>query len=104
MPLTVCPLSNVSLKVASEMTSHPLATMLERGLKVTVNSDDPAYFGGYVDDNFDAVTEAGLVGPAELATLARNSIEASFADPGRKRRLLGELEATLTDQHDPAGQ
>jgi adenosine deaminase len=104
VPLTVCPLSNVSLKVVGEMTSHPLATMLERGLKVTVNSDDPAYFGGYLDDNLDALTTAGLVGPAGLAALARNSIEASFADPGRKRQLLDELEATLTDQHNPAGQ
>src|SRR6476659_10149492 len=78
VPLTVCPLSNVRLHVVSEIASHPLATMLERGLMVTVNSDDPAYFGGYVDDNFDALIEAGHLGPADLATLARNSIEASF--------------------------
>lgn len=104
VPLTLCPLSNVSLKVASEIASHPLPTMMERGLKVIVNSDDPAYFGGYVDDNFDALTEAGLIGPADLATLARNSIEASFAAADRKRELVDELDATLAEQHHPAGE
>jgi adenine deaminase len=101
VPLTVCPLSNVSLKVVSEIASHPLATMMELGLNVTVNSDDPAYFGGYVDDNFDALIEAGHLGPADLAKLARNSIEASFADSGRKRQLVEELDAALADQHGP---
>ena len=95
LPLTVCPLSNVSLRVVGSIASHPLPTMLERGLKVTVNSDDPAYFGGYVDDNFDALVEAGHLAAADLATLARNSIEASFADPHRKRELMGELDAAL---------
>jgi adenosine deaminase len=101
VPLTVCPLSNVSLQVVSEIASHPLATMMERGLKVTVNSDDPAYFGGYVDDNFDALIEAGHLGPADVAKLARNSIEASFADSGRKRQLVEELDAALAGQHGP---
>lgn len=97
VPLTVCPLSNVSLKVVDSFASHPLPTMMERGLKVTVNSDDPAYFGGYIDDNFDALVETGHVAPVDLATLARNSIEASFADPYRKRNLMAELEAALVD-------
>ena len=104
VPLTVCPLSNVRLKVVSEIGSHPVATMLERGLMVTVNSDDPAYFGGYVDDNFDALIEAGHLGPADLATLARNSIEASFADSGRKRQLVEELDASLASLHEVPGQ
>lgn len=95
LPLTVCPLSNVSLRVVGSIASHPLPTMLERGLEVTVNSDDPAYFGGYVDDNLDALVEAGHLAAADLATLARNSIEASFADPHRKRELMGELDAAL---------
>ena len=97
VPLTVCPLSNVSLRVVDSIAAHPLPTMLERGLKVTVSSDDPAYFGGYVDDNFDALVEAGLLSPDDLATLARNSIEASFADPRRKRELMGELDAARAD-------
>jgi len=91
----VCPLSNVSLKVVDEIASHPIARMLQLGLKVTVNSDDPAYFGGYVDDNLDALVGAGHLLPDDLATLARNSIESSFADAVRKRQLLNELEAAL---------
>ena len=71
---------------------------------VTVNSDDPAYFGGYVDDNFDAVIKAGHLGPADMATLARNSIEASFAESGRKRELVEELAASLASSHVPPGE
>jgi adenosine deaminase len=71
--------------------------MLERGIKVTVNSDDPAYFGGYVDDNLDALTHAGHLTSADLVTLARNSIEASFADPRRKQQLLNELDVALSE-------
>ena len=97
VPLTVCPLSNVSLRVVDDIASHPLSTMLERGIKVTVNSDDPAYFGGYVDDNLDALTQAGHLTRADLVTLARNSIEASFADPGRKQQLLDELGVALSE-------
>jgi adenosine deaminase len=97
VPLTVCPLSNVSLGVVEDLASHPLSTMLERGIKVTVNSDDPAYFGGYVDDNLDALTHAGHLTGADLVTLARNSIEASFADPGRKQQLLDELGVALSE-------
>jgi adenosine deaminase len=95
VPLTVCPLSNVSLGVVEDLASHPLSTMLERGIKVTVSSDDPAYFVGYVDDNLDALTGAGHLKGADLVTLARNSIEASFADPGRKQQLLDELGVAL---------
>ena len=58
IPLTVCPLSNVKLRVFERLEQHPLAVMLEHGLRVTVNSDDPAYFGGYVGDNFSAVRDA----------------------------------------------
>jgi adenosine deaminase len=103
VPLTVCPLSNVRLRVVNDLSSHPLATMLECGLKVTVNSDDPAYFGGYVDDNFEALIEAGHVGPEDLAQLARNSIEASFAAPGRKQQLLEQLDTALADRDRAAG-
>ncbi|MFC9786180.1 adenosine deaminase [Rhodococcus sp. NPDC127528] len=89
VPLTVCPLSNVRLRVVENLAQHPLRRMLEAGLLVTVNSDDPAYFGGYVDDNFARLqAELGLT-DAERETLARNSIHASFASDERKAELLG---------------
>jgi len=83
IPLTVCPLSNVKLRVYDTIRDHPLRTMLERGLKVTINSDDPAYFGGYVNENYIAVADALALTEAELEQIARNSFEASFfqADP-----------------------
>jgi adenosine deaminase len=90
-PLTVCPLSNVRLRVVNDIGEHPLPVMLHRGLNVSINSDDPAYFGGYLDDNVTAVRHAcGLDEPA-LATLARNSVTASFADDSRKAELLAEI-------------
>jgi adenosine deaminase len=98
VPLTVCPLSNVSLKVVESIASHPVRGMLDRGLKVTINSDDPAYFGGYLDDSFDALTRAGHVTPDDLARLARNSIDASFASADRKRELTEELDSMVREQ------
>lgn len=87
IPLTVCPLSNVRLRVVSDLSQHPLPAMLEDGLLVTVNSDDPAYFGGYIDDNYTAL---GL--PYQtLCQLAANSIQASFLDNARKSALLSEI-------------
>jgi adenine deaminase len=93
VPLTVCPLSNVKLRVFPSMREHPIKRMLEAGLCVTVNSDDPAYFGGYVADNFQAAWEGLGLELGDLHQVAKNSFEASFLDEGRKRRLLGELEA-----------
>lgn len=93
VPLTVCPLSNVRLRVFDDMTHHPLKMMLDRGLFVTVNSDDPAYFGGYVNDNYVAVRQALALSNEELALLARNSFEASFLDEATKARYLAEVEA-----------
>ncbi len=92
-PLTVCPLSNVKLRVFGSMREHPLKRMLEQGLCVTVNSDDPAYFGGYVADNFLAAREEIGLDLDDLHRVAENSFRASFLDEGRKRHLLGELEA-----------
>lgn len=80
IPLTVCPLSNIKLRVFDRMEDHPLRTMLARGLKVTINSDDPAYFGGDVNENYVAVAEALGLTREELEQLARNSFEASFTD------------------------
>jgi adenine deaminase len=81
MTLTVCPLSNLKLCVVSDLVDHPIDAMLAKGLKATVNSDDPAYFGGYVADNYRAVVTARGLGKAELATLARNSFSGSFLPP-----------------------
>ena len=81
-PLTVCPLSNVKLRVIERLEQHPLALMVEHGLCVTVNSDDPAYFGGYVGENYSAVRRALLLDDDVLIELARHSFEASFLDEG----------------------
>lgn len=93
VPLTVCPLSNVRLKVVSDVAAHPLPEMMRRGLLVTVNSDDPAYFGGYVDDNFTALARTFDLDEASLQRLARNSITASFLDKPRKDELLARFDA-----------
>jgi adenosine deaminase len=78
MTLTVCPLSNVKLCVVDDIAAHPVDRMLALGLRATINSDDPAYFGGYVADNYRAVAAGRGLGKAELATLARNSFTGSF--------------------------
>jgi len=77
-PLTMCPISNVRLKVVPDLAAHPLPRLLDAGVRVTVNSDDPAYFGGYVADNYVAVAEAYGLSEADLAGLAQASLEASF--------------------------
>ena len=91
MTLTVCPLSNLRLCGVPDMRRHPLKRMLDAGLKATVNSDDPAYFGGYLLDNFVAVAEALELDGADLVALARNSIEGSFLDEAAKRAHLDRL-------------
>jgi len=80
MPLTVCPQSNLRLAVVDDMKDHPIRQMLQRGLKATVNSDDPAYFGGYVNNNFNALVDAVGLTREEILCLVRNSFEASFLD------------------------
>jgi adenosine deaminase len=87
IPLTVCPLSNVRLKGVPDLRTHPLAELLRRGVKVTVNSDDPAYFGGYLGENVIAVREALGLTNDEIRTLGLNSIEASFAPDEEKQSL-----------------
>ena len=91
IPLTVCPLSNVKLGIFRSIQDHPLRTMLQRGIVATVNSDDPAYFGGYVVDNYLAVASALGLQEAEVRTLARNSFEASFL-PEEKKAYLRDVE------------
>lgn len=94
VPLTLCPLSNVRLRTVDVLEEHPLPAMLDAGLLCTVNSDDPAYFGGYVEDNFLAVREALGLSPDRLRDLARNSFLASFLDDDEERRAryLAEVE------------
>ncbi len=94
IPLTVCPFSNVKLRVVDTLEQHPLATMLDRGLCATVNSDDPAYFGGYVGDNLAGVARALALDDEVVIQLARNSFEASFLDDAERARLLAELDGT----------
>jgi adenosine deaminase len=97
VPLTMCPMSNVKLRVFDTMEDHNLKRLLDVGVKVTVNSDDPAYFGGYILDNFLAIAEALDLTRAELVALARNSIEASFLSDEEKAPFLRELQTITGD-------
>jgi len=92
IPLTVCPLSNVRLRVFPNLRAHNLKQLLDRGLLVTVNSDDPAYFGGYVADNFRDTAAALDLGREDLLRLARNSFVASFLSEGQRRAYLDEVD------------
>ncbi len=92
IPLTVCPLSNLKLKVVNDLKKHPLKTMLEKGLFATVNSDDPAYFGGYINENFVEIAEALNLTDDEIFTLARNSFRASFLSDEKKNEYLTVFE------------
>ena len=91
-PLTVCPLSNLKLKVVKDLKKHPLRRMLEKGLLVTVNSDDPAYFGGYVNENYLAISNALSLSKEEVIKLAKNSFTASFLDNIEKHLMYRKLE------------
>ncbi|MCF7353201.1 adenosine deaminase [Vibrio sp. CK2-1] len=90
-PLTVCPLSNTQLKVFESMSDHNIVDLLRQGLCVTINSDDPAYFGGYMTDNFMAVAEALPVSLEELQAFSLNAIEASFISDEEKKRLVDQV-------------
>jgi adenine deaminase len=92
MALTVCPLSNLRLRVVDELAHHPLRRMMDKGLVVTVNSDDPAYFGGYVNDNFRAVANALALTPEETVAIARNSVQASLMQDAAKSAALAEID------------
>ncbi|MEU3019584.1 adenosine deaminase [Nocardiopsis sp. NPDC007018] len=92
-PLTVCPFSNVRLRAVDTLADHPLTALMDAGLLVTVNSDDPSYFGGYVDDNYRGLQEHLGLDHEQLRTLARNSFTASFLPEERRQALLAEVEA-----------
>ncbi|HEY0476891.1 MAG TPA: adenosine deaminase [Kofleriaceae bacterium] len=91
IPLTVCPLSNLKLCVVSDLRAHNFATLLRRGVAVTINSDDPAYFGGYIADNYRAAAAALDLTAAELVTVAENAARASFLPATAKAALLAQI-------------
>ena len=92
IPLTVCPLSNVKLKVVSDLKYHPLKKMLDKNLMVTINSDDPSYFGGYVNQNYLEVARALNLTKDDILTLAKNSFQSSFLSDTEKQRFMKQLE------------
>jgi adenosine deaminase len=103
VPLTVCPLSNVKLKVFENIAAHNLKTLLDLGLCVTVNSDDPAYFGGYISDNFIAVHQALGLTQDELIQLSHNAFRASFLDAKARQQLSDDLATYAAELAEPSG-
>jgi len=95
IPLTVCPLSNLKLCVFPDLAQHNLGTLLDAGLVATVNSDDPAYFGGYMNQNFTQTFEATGLGVRHAWQLAANSFEGSFIDDAAKRAYVDRLNAVF---------
>ena len=95
MPLTVCPLSNLKLCVVDDMQQHNIRRLLQQGVHVTVNSDDPSYFGGYMNDNFIAIAEALDLSNDELKQLAINSFEASFISDAEKQKWISLIQALV---------
>jgi adenosine deaminase len=96
LPLTVCPQSNLRLAVVTDMSEHPIRRMLAAGLRVTVNSDDPAYFGGYMNDNFNALVDAVDLSAEEIIKLVRNSFKSSFLDKDSQQKHLDAVQAVLS--------
>lgn len=97
MPLTICPLSNVKLRVFDNMASHTILDMLDLGVCVTVNSDDPSYFGGYMTENFLALYDSLALTKDQATRLIKNSIDASFAEESRKKELYNLLQTYISD-------
>ena len=97
-PLTVCPLSNVKLRVVPSLGAHPLRRMLELGLRVSINSDDPAYFGGYIGRNFEETATALSLTDDQLVELARNSFRSAFLSPDARRAHLDAIDAVAAGE------
>ena len=97
VPLTICPLSNIRLRVFPSMAEHSFGALYRAGVKVTINSDDPAYFGGYLTDNYRACADAFGLGEADLLRIARNGFEASFLPPERQAALIARLDRFARD-------
>lgn len=92
IPLTLCPLSNLKLQVIKNMEEYPLRNMMKKGIHTTINSDDPAYFGGYLNENYKAVSDALFLQHHELAQLAKNSFTASFISPEQKKTMHNQID------------
>jgi adenine deaminase len=95
--LTVCPLSNLRLRVIDDLARHPLRRMMDKGLLVTVNSDDPAYFGGYVNENYVAVSDALSLQREEIVAIVRNGIQASLMPTSAKAKALADVDRVLAE-------
>jgi adenosine deaminase len=91
IPLTLCPLSNLKLRIVDKMEKHPLKIMMEKGLLVTINSDDPAYFGGYIIENYLAVQKTLKLDKKDIYSLVKNSFKASFLDISKKQEMIKKL-------------
>jgi adenosine deaminase len=102
IPLTVCPLSNLKLQLVPSMAAHPLRKLMDAGLCVTVNSDDPSYFGGYVNDNYLACQQALGLGRDDMVSLARNSFEAAFITPLQRSAALRAIDAWVAHGSEQA--
>jgi len=92
MPLTLCPLSNLELKVVKDLRDHPIVKMMDRGLLVTVNSDDPAYFGGYMNENYQGIADALDLSKEQITQLAKNGVTASWLSNEEKERRIQDIE------------
>lgn len=92
MPLTLCPLSNLELKVVKDLRDHPIATMMDKGLLVTVNSDDPAYFGGYMNENYEGIAEALNLTREQITQLAKNGVKASWLPEADKENWMQKID------------
>jgi len=95
LPLTLCPLSNLKLKVVKDLSKYPLKEMMQKGLIVTINSDDPAYFGGYVNENYQALAKNLDLSKEEICQLAKNSFKASFLSKNKKEEMYSKIDAYL---------
>jgi adenine deaminase len=93
----MCPLSNLRLRVVDDLAHHPLRRMMDKGVMATVNSDDPAYFGGYVNANYRAISEALDFGREEVAAIARNGINASLMTAAEKEKACAEVDRVLAE-------
>lgn len=92
IPLTLCPLSNLALKVVPNLDRYPVIEMFRKSLLITINSDDPAYFGGYLNENYLAIADALFLSKNDLAKLARNSFQGSFLNEEDKKKMIGKVE------------
>jgi len=97
IPLTLCPLSNIKLKNVDKLENHSAKKMLDRGMLVTINSDDPSYFGGYVNENYIAIADALHLDKGDIITLAKNSFKASFISENRKNELISRVDAFVKE-------